>query len=426
MLTDHTRESHTGGDGTAANPQSHRDQVTEPSSPSRENPGSRQGAGRTKTTQRHCFCRNLRSACTRNCLLENENAPQATFEEQAGQPAGPTAPDEQPNPAGQHAASPSPSPLRDISLDEIDIGYSAGVERERSVLAMMASISERGMINPITVCRIAANEVRTDLKNYRTIAGRIRGEATRRMGMPIIACIVVEASDLELEMIAIDENLIRTTQSPAEEALLLGRRKEIHEALSGPAKAKGAHAANAKMGNSFDANAKMADAFTTVAARVLDRSERQVQRIVERASLGADDLTRIAGTSLDSGTEIDQLLKLPPEERARLIDRAAAGESVSAAPTTTPVTVSSAPADPSPDISGDNPSVEAGESVETVSEEIKMSPDKPLILSADVRPDQTHDGARALMDAWHAASEPDRMAFLAWVTAAASSTSAPA
>jgi hypothetical protein len=182
MLADHSRESHTGGDGTAANQQSHRDQVTEPSSPSRENPGWLQGAGRTKTTQGHCFCRNLRAACTRNCLLENEKAPQATFEEQAEQPARPTAPDQQPKPVGQHAASPSPSPLRDISLDEIDIGYSAGAERERSVLAMMASISERGMINPITVSRIAANEVRTDLKNYRTIAGRIRGEAARRMG----------------------------------------------------------------------------------------------------------------------------------------------------------------------------------------------------------------------------------------------------
>jgi hypothetical protein len=88
--------------------------------------------------------------------------------------------------------------------------------------------------------------------------------------------------------------------------------------------------------------------------------------------------------------------------------------------------VSSTPADPSPDISGDNPSVEAGENVETVSEEINMSPDKPPILSADVQPDQTHDGARALMVAWHAASEPERMAFLAWVTAAASSTSDPA
>jgi len=425
MFTDHARESHTGGDGTAANQQSHRDQVTEPSSPSRENPAW-QGAGRTKTTQGHCFCRNLRAACSRNCPLEHEEAPEATFEEQAEQPARPTAPDEQPKSAGQHAASPSPSLLRNISLDEIDIGYSAGAERERPVMAMMASISERGMINPITVSRIAANEVRTDLKNYRTIAGRIRGEAARRMGMPIIACIVVEASDLEREMIAIDENLIRTSLSPAEEALLLGRRKELHEGRYGAAKSRGAHAANAKMGNSFDANAKMSDAFTTVAARVLDRSERQVQRIVERASLGADDLTRIAGTSLDSGTEIDQLLKLPPDERARLIDRAAAGESVSAAPTTTPATVSSTPADPSPDISGDNPSVEAGENVETVSEEINMSPDKPPILSADVQPDQTHDGARALMVAWHAASEPERMAFLAWVTAAASSTSDPA
>jgi hypothetical protein len=64
--------------------------------------------------------------------------------------------------------------------------------------------------------------------------------------------------------------------------------------------------------------------------------------------------------------------------------------------------------------------------VESSLEEIGTSPDKPSILSIDAQPDQANDGARALMDAWPPASELDRMAFLAWVTAAASGTSAPA
>jgi hypothetical protein len=235
--------------------------------------------------------------------------------------------------------------------------------------------------------------------------------------------LVVEADDLERELIAIDENFVSTSLSPAEEAIALGRRKEIHEALNGRAKSKGAHAANAKMGNSCDATAKMAEAFTTIAARVLDRSERQVQRIVERASLGADDLARIAGTSLDSGTEIDLLLKLTPEERAQFIDRAAAGEIVSAVSSAAPATLSGDPAAEPPGMPGDSPSTETGEKVEIASEAINPIPHE-LSTGADAQRD--HGGARALMDAWRAASEPERMAFLAWVTAAASSTAATA
>jgi ParB-like chromosome segregation protein Spo0J len=313
-----------------------------------------------------------------------------------------------------------PSRLYHIDLEDIDVGYNAGAERERAVLLMMGSVREFGIINPVTVYRIAAaDELQANSKTHRIVAGRIRGEAARRMGLATIACIVVEADELERELIAIDENFIRTSLSPAEEAIALGRRKQIHEALNGRAKSKGAHAANAAMGNSFDVTAKMAPTFTTVAARALDRSERQVQRIVERASLGTDDLARIAGTSLDRGTEIDLLLKLSPEQRAQLIDRAAAGETVSAVSSAEPGTLSKGAAAQLLDRPADNPSTKMGEKVEMALEAINPSLHAPA-TGVDAQPDL--DGAHALMDAWRAASEPERMAFLAWVTA--SSTAA--
>jgi hypothetical protein len=46
--------------------------------------------------------------------------------------------------------------------------------------------------------------------------------------------------------------------------------------------------------------------------------------------LGADTLDKIKGTCLDKGVELDALAKLPEEERAKLIERAVAGEKVPA------------------------------------------------------------------------------------------------
>lgn len=56
-----------------------------------------------------------------------------------------------------------------------------------------------------------------------------------------------------------------------------------------------------------------------------------IYRDIARAdALGIAGLRRIEGTSLDRCDELDALVKLPAEKRAPLIERAAAGEQVSA------------------------------------------------------------------------------------------------
>ncbi len=73
--------------------------------------------------------------------------------------------------------------------------------------------------------------------------------------------------------------------------------------------------------------------FAASTAEVTGESVRSVQRDVARANvIGLDALTKVTNTSLDSGVELDALAKLPAPERAVLIERAAAGEQVSARP----------------------------------------------------------------------------------------------
>jgi N6-adenosine-specific RNA methylase IME4 len=56
-----------------------------------------------------------------------------------------------------------------------------------------------------------------------------------------------------------------------------------------------------------------------------------VRREVRRGEvLGSDVLSKVAGTSLDKGEELDAMMKLSPKRRDDLVKRAAAGEKVSA------------------------------------------------------------------------------------------------
>ena len=59
-------------------------------------------------------------------------------------------------------------------------------------------------------------------------------------------------------------------------------------------------------------------------------SKRSINRSLRRANILGGDLVRLTGTSLDSGVEMDALCKMPEIRRKQFIDRAVAGEKVSA------------------------------------------------------------------------------------------------
>ena len=77
-------------------------------------------------------------------------------------------------------------------------------------------------------------------------------------------------------------------------------------------------------------------------------TKQAINQHLARAEALGDDLPRVTGTSLDKGVELDALAKLPEADRAELIERAQAGEKVSARDATpaapTPKPVPAAPA----------------------------------------------------------------------------------
>jgi len=107
-----------------------------------------------------------------------------------------------------------------LNINEIKIGSNRRKSAPENVKALSESISEVGMMNPITVDA-----------NHNLVAGLHRLEAAKLLGWTEIDCNVRELDELHAELAEIDENVIRTGLSNLELSELLARRKRIYETL---------------------------------------------------------------------------------------------------------------------------------------------------------------------------------------------------
>lgn len=182
------------------------------------------------------------------------------------------------------------------------------------------SIAEVGLRQPINVRPVEGG--------YEIRGGGHRHAAFVSLGRKDIPAFVRTDDDLHAELAEIDENLIRNELSPAERAISIARRKAIYEELH-PETKHGTPGVSRQVGDTRERGDKTR--FTKQTADTTGESERSIQRNAKRGEeLGTEALRRVVNTSLDKGEELDALAKLTPEHRDRLIDRAAAGEEVSA------------------------------------------------------------------------------------------------
>ncbi len=282
--------------------------------------------------------------------------------------------------------------FRLVKLADIAIG-----ERLRGVVGafintIVQSTSTHDVIQPPVV--------RPDLLNrgkFLLVSGLQRINAAHIQGKDKILCRVAELTDLQAALWEIDENLVRAPLSPAEEAIFIDRRRELHEQLYGRAQALGAVAANAVMGRKH-ATAKLADAssFTTDTAKKTGKSARAIQRVVQRtAQNGRTDLARITGTSLDRGAELDALPLVPPATRDALIEQAIAGIEVSAVQARK---------------EQQKPTAQEESSNTAASLRQQSSQTSGLVAT-----DLVDNELSALKAAWNSASKAVREKFLAWI-----------
>lgn len=215
--------------------------------------------------------------------------------------------------------------LNDIDASLIFRSANARPLNKARVSELAASIREVGLINPVCVRRVTRHRGTTPFEAFDIIAGHHRYEALISLKADTIKCIVMECDNLHAELAEIDENLIRTSLTPAQEAEAIFRRKAIYEELHPETK----HGAigNGRVDNLATLKAER---FTAATSQATGKDERTIRRAAARGEALGDDLDAIAGTSLDKGVELDALAKMQPEERKPFIERAKAGERVSA------------------------------------------------------------------------------------------------
>jgi len=107
-----------------------------------------------------------------------------------------------------------------IAVGEIKVNSGRRAVLPQKLQELAQSISELGLINPITVDR-----------NYTLIAGLHRLEAVKLLGREKIECTVSGLEGLEAELAEIDENVVRSDLAALDYSDLLLRRKEVYESL---------------------------------------------------------------------------------------------------------------------------------------------------------------------------------------------------
>ncbi|CAL8981561.1 Chromosome-partitioning protein Spo0J [Rhodoplanes serenus] len=206
-----------------------------------------------------------------------------------------------------------------------------------SVDVLAASIAENGLMQPITVRPAKRSRAGQTCDAYEVIAGMHRVKAFRKLGRTTIPAVVVEVDDLRAELMLIDENLARNDLSAAERASYNTRRKAIWQELHPETKRHAAGNGRTKaelVAQVEQPTSEPAARYDEVAASATGQASSTIRRDCTRGeALGGAALAKVARTSLDKGEELDALAKLRKTDAARaaeLIDRAAAGEKVSA------------------------------------------------------------------------------------------------
>ena len=202
---------------------------------------------------------------------------------------------------------PSGGVFRYVALDQIRRRPDARPLNDDAVSSLAESILDVGLRNPINVRLIG------DI--YELVAGSHRLAAFALLGEREIPVQEIDDDDLHAELAMIDENLCRAELSPSDKARQTARRKAIYLELH----PETAHGGDRKSDQVANLATRSFDAETAAAT---GQSERVIRRDVERGEkVIGEAMDLIRGTKLDTGTYLDKLKKLSPNDQVTAVER---------------------------------------------------------------------------------------------------------
>lgn len=223
---------------------------------------------------------------------------------------------------------------RRITLENIHIGNRHRAPSIDKVREIAKSISEIGLLNPPAV--VFRDGIVIDGEETENtpvlIYGRHRVLALLELGEVSAECIVHDVDDDYATIMEADENLARSEIQGAERTLSVRLREAAWNRIRArEGKSIVQNLDDGKVGYKRPPVPQKQFATETASASGMSRSA-IYQELKRAEEIGEDNLKKIVGTPLGKGVEMDALIRLPEPERVALIERAAAGEKVSARP----------------------------------------------------------------------------------------------
>jgi ParB family chromosome partitioning protein len=180
--------------------------------------------------------------------------------------------------------------------------------------AIAESILNSGQINPITVRKVG--------DRYRIISGRRRSAALKYIQSELTPDKKIKAlvyiknvTDLQEELITIDENIMRQQLDDIDFDEAIYRRKQIYEQLHPETKQ---HVAGGVGKNQKTQHKKSSPTFTKDAAKKLSVSRRTIEKSVSRAAKASDAVKRARAEGLKQ-SKVDLLVTLEPKDQDILL-----------------------------------------------------------------------------------------------------------
>ena len=221
-----------------------------------------------------------------------------------------------------------------VPISEITVGSRLRRLHEPSVLALMNSITEIGLIEPISVVTGTGKREGggPNTVTFRLVAGLHRLEACLRLGWDEIEAKIVQMNEVECQLWEIDENLCRADLTELERSEHLVLRKRIYEnkhpeSRFGVAQAISLHRALGRRTNvaeNFSATSFAKD--TAEKAKVTDRTIRLSIRRAEKICPEVRDRIRDIPQIADSGVELDALAAMDHAQQLKAIELVASGQ----------------------------------------------------------------------------------------------------
>lgn len=197
-----------------------------------------------------------------------------------------------------------------LPLSKIEFSDRLRPVDEDHAMFIAAGMADEGLKTPI--------EVRPNKRkkgHYLGVAGGHRFRGAQILGWEEIECEVLDISADEARLREINENVYRVELSDLDRAVFLAEKKRLYEKLHPGTKHGGARAEHVAIFGD------LAPRFTEETCERLGYSERTLQRVIARAKIDPAVRAKIAGSRIArTGSELDALLRLPPEQQLAAVD----------------------------------------------------------------------------------------------------------